>query len=137
MGLLPEVDKPEVQQDRLVVRADLERPPVDSDRLIGAVGAGVDHAEIAERRDVVRLLAENGLESPFRGLVVPCRERPYGPIEDFLRRLGGTEKKAQRHRHATDFILVIILPEYAPFGVEQAFCLPTRCYLRRYNRKQK
>ena len=101
MGLLLEVDQPEVQQNCLVVRADLERPPVDGDRLIGAVGAGIDHAEIAERGDMVRLFAENGLEPAFGRLVIPCRERPGGLVENLLRRLGGTEKKGAQAQTRT------------------------------------
>jgi hypothetical protein len=60
--LLPEIDKSKVQQKCLVIRAQPQRPPVDGDRLIGAVSAGVDYAEIAERGDVAWLLAKNRLE---------------------------------------------------------------------------
>ena len=101
MGLLLEIDKPEVQQNCLVVGADFERPAVDGDGLIGTAGTGIDHAEIAKRGDMIRLFAENRLEPAFGTLVIPCRERPRGIVENLLRRLGGTEKKGAQAQTRT------------------------------------
>src|ERR1039457_710519 len=60
--LLSEVDKPEVQEKCRVIRTHLEGTPVNGYRLIGAIGTGIDHAEIAERSDVAWLREENGLK---------------------------------------------------------------------------
>src|ERR1035441_3716598 len=84
---------------------------VHGDRLIGAVGAGVDHAEIAECRDVAWLLAQNGLESPLRRLIVPGRQRPGGAVEDFFGWLGGPEKEGAEAQARSGLHVVIILPE--------------------------
>jgi hypothetical protein len=41
------------------------------------------------------------LEPAFGRLVIPCRERPCGIVENFLRRLGGTEKKGAQTQTRT------------------------------------
>jgi len=89
--LLPEVDKPKVEENCLVVGAHLQGPFVDGDGLIGAAGARVDDAEIAERRDVSGLLAEYRLEPALRSLGIPGGQGFYGSVEDLLRRIGGSE----------------------------------------------
>src|SRR5260370_13400870 len=96
---------------RLAIRSHSQGPPVYGNRLIRAVGAGVDHAQVAERGDVARLLAQNRLESPLRSLVVPGRERPHGSVEDFLRRFCCAQKESAEEQARSGFHTVIILPE--------------------------
>ena len=90
MRLLPEIDKTEVQEDGLVIRAHLQSTAVHDYRPVRALGTRVDHAEITECGYVAWLLAENGLEPSLRGLVLSGPEGPHRPIEGFFRRLGAT-----------------------------------------------
>ena len=94
MGLLPEVDQPKIQEDRLIVGADLKRLPVDGDGTIGTIGAGIDDAQVAKSGDVPGLLAEYRLESPFGNFVVARRQGADGPIENLFGRLCGAEKNS-------------------------------------------
>ena len=116
VGLLPEIDKAEVQEDSLIIRAHLERAAVGGDRTIGAVGAGVDHAEIAERGNVAWLLAKNRLEPSLRGLVVSGPEGPDGLVEDFLRRLGATQNKGAETQAHNRPHAELILAESGPIS---------------------
>ena len=106
---LPQVDQSQVQEDWLVVRAQLKRPPVGGNRLVGASRAGIDHAEIAERGDVARLLPQNGLEAPLRGLVVIGRQSPDRPVENVFRGLGGPGgKDAEGHAYRPPHTVIIV-----------------------------
>ena len=70
MGLLPEVHQPEVQENGLVVRTHCQRPVVDGDGLVRAVGARVDDAQIAQRSYVARLNSQHALEAALRVVVI-------------------------------------------------------------------
>jgi hypothetical protein len=93
MGFLPQIDKPKIQENGLIVGALFECPPVYGNRQIGATGPGVDDAQIAQRGNIVRFLAKNGLESSLRSLIVFHRESLGRAVEDYPGRFGRLQKE--------------------------------------------